>query len=801
MAIEQKNTVNNKNIPCHHCGEACDDSSIHIDNDKFFCCQGCKMVFEILQENDLCTFYDIDEHAGISLKGRKTKTYAYLDEEAVQENILDYKDNKTSKVTLYLPAIHCSSCIWLLENLYKLNESIITSRVNFLKKEIYLTFTHEISLRQIVELLVSIGYEPEINLSNLDDQLPTFERSFYYKLGIAGFAFGNIMMFSFPEYLGLGENSDTWFQSLFGYLNILLATPVLLYSGKDYLISAWQGLKQKHLNIDVPVSLGMLSIFLRSVYEIVSQTGSGYLDSFAGFVFFLLIGKWFQQKTYHRLSFERDYKSYFPLAATLVKDGTQSPISVNNLVEGDVILVRHQELIPADAIMTKGKGSIDYSFVTGEAEPVDKQVGEKIFAGGKQMGEAIELTVLKKVSQSYLVQLWNDDAFKKKGEKKASELADQIGKYFTVIILFIALATLIYWSINDRSIAFTTFTAVLIVACPCAVALSIPFTFGNVLRILARHQFYLKNTEVIERLQNTSAIVFDKTGTITLSSGNRVEFIGTPLSTQQKEAIFAIANQSTHPMSRQIANAIDTNTHDIELTDFKEITGKGVEGIVAGIPVALGSATFIKGKQDMENNGVLVKYGNKILGKFILHNEYRSGFESVLSSFQDYWKTFLLSGDDSSQKTFLAPLFKGENHLLFRQKPKDKLSFVKNLQEQGERVIMLGDGLNDAGALMQSDVGIVISENINNFTPASDAILSADKFEKLPNMVAFVNRSIKLVYFAYALAAIYNIIGLSFAARGLLSPVIAAILMPLSSITIALFGVLSSSFLAKRMGL
>lgn len=799
MEVEQNKNGSN-GLTCHHCGEQCEDESIHID-DKIFCCNGCKMVFEILQENDLCTYYDIDSNAGVSLKGKKVKTYAYLEEEEVLDKLLNYSDDKTSKVTLYLPAIHCSSCIWLLENLYKFNDAIITSRVNFLKKEIYLSFTKDISLRQVVEILVSIGYEPEINLSNLDEEQPTFERSFYYKLGIAGFAFGNIMMFSFPEYLGLGAENDAWFKSLFGYLNIFLATPVLLYSGKDYLISAWQGLKKGYLNIDVPVSIGMLSIFLRSVYEIISQTGAGYLDSFAGFVFFLLIGKWFQQKTYHRLSFERDYKSYFPLAATLVKDGTQSPISVNKLKEGDVILVRHQELIPTDSILTKGKGSIDYSFVTGEAEPINKQVGDKIFAGGKQMGEGIELTVIKKVSQSYLVQLWNDDAFKKDTEKKASQLADKIGKYFTVIILLVAIATLIYWSIYDKSIAFTTFTAVLIVACPCAVALSIPFTFGNVLRILAKHQFYLKNTDTIESLQNTTAIVFDKTGTITLPSASQVDYEGTPLSTPQKEAIFAIASQSTHPISQQIVHALDINVEKETLENFEEITGKGIKGLVNNTPIALGSSSFIKGTSDPDDKGVYVKYDHKILGKFILHDEYRPGFKTVLTSFQNYWKTFLLSGDDDNQKSFLAPLFKGNNHLLFRQKPKDKLDFVKTLQEKGERVIMLGDGLNDAGALMQSDVGIVISENINNFTPASDAILSADKFDKLPIMVAYVNKSIRLIYYAYTLATIYNIIGLSFAVQGLLSPVVAAVLMPLSSITIALFGVLSSSWLARRMGL
>ena len=431
---------------CYHCGEDCIDYKIEHD-DKLFCCEGCKTVYDILNTNGLCQYYEIDENAGISLKGKRQAGFAYLDDPEVVEQLAAYRDDKQTKISFHLPQIHCASCIWLLENLYKLNDGVLASNVNFLKKEIHITFSNETtSLRQVVELLASIGYEPAINLSSLDgDERPIINRSFFYKLGVAGFAFGNIMLLSFPEYLGLDQLANPFFFRLFGYLNIILAIPLVFYAGSDYLRSAWQGLRQKMLNIDVPISLGILSLFGRSLYEILTHTGAGYLDSLAGLVFFLLIGRWFQQRTYHNISFERDYKSYFPIAARLKTPEGEQSVSLNKLQPGDQIVIKHQELIPTDSLLVKGEAKIDYSFVTGESEPVEKVPGDKIYAGGRQMGESIELTVSRKVSQSYLTQLWNDEAFTKKVESRTSQLADRVGKAFTIVILLIAFTTLAYW--------------------------------------------------------------------------------------------------------------------------------------------------------------------------------------------------------------------------------------------------------------------------------------------------------------------------------------------------------------------
>jgi Cu+-exporting ATPase len=795
---------------CVHCNEPCPPQPIMLD-DQTFCCEGCKTVYEILNDNGLCKYYELDENAGISLKGKSQVAFAYLDEPEVRDKLIDFSDGEKTRVTFYLPQIHCSSCIWLLENLYKLNEHIYSSKVNFLKKEINIVYSEtDTTIRQVVELLDSIAYTPAINLSDLDEsERPLIERKFFYKLGVAGFAFGNIMLLSFPEYLGLDKTVDPFFFQLFGYLNIFLAIPVVFYSGRDYLTSALLGLRQRNLNIDVPISLGMLTLFLRSVFEIVAQSGAGYLDSLAGLVFFLLIGKWFQQRTYHTMSFDRDYKSYFPIAANLLEGGKERSVSLEKLQAGDCILVRNRELIPADGVLLRGAAEIDYSFVTGESAPVTVASGEKVYAGGRQLGQPIELSLTRKVSQSYLTQLWNEDAFAKDQESHASKLANKVGKYFTFAILFVAFSTLAYWVPRDISIAINAFTAVLIIACPCAVALAIPFIFGNAVRILGKQQFYLKNTNVIEALADFSAVVFDKTGTLTKRKTDQLEYVGQPLSETEKKLALAMVSRSNHPISQQLkdwflAQYPTLDDKLVQVSAWEEVVGKGIKGIACQRNIKIGSWSFMDNflKQNLpEKEGVYLQINHEIKGYFKLESNFREGIGDVFEYLEPLAPTYLLSGDNERERDLVARLFPSEDHLRFHQSPKDKLAFIQGLQDNGQTVFMMGDGLNDAGALKQSDVGVVVTENTNNFTPASDAILQADQFGRLPLFLKFAKGSIKLVFLAYSFAFLYNVIGLSFAVQGTLSPIVAAILMPLSSISIVLFGMLTSNFLARKLGL
>ncbi len=774
-------------------------------DDHPFCCTGCSFVYEILRDNDACEYYDIEKHPGVRI--RKTEIgnkYAYLDNEEIIEKLLAFSDGGISRTSFFIPSIHCSSCIWLLENLGRFNENILNSSVNFIKKKISLTYKSEkISLREIVELLVSLNYIPRISLSDIKDEGKPVKsnKHLYYQIGVAAFCFGNIMLLSMPEYLAFNYEVEQDFKQVFSWIIFGLSLPVLFYADRDYLISAYKGLRKKIINIDVPITLGIITLFTRSTWEIITQTGPGYMDSLSGLVFFLLIGKWYQNKTYQALSFERDYKSYFPIAVTVLKEDTEEFIPLNRIKTGSRLLIRNNELIPADAILAFGVGNIDYSFVSGESTPFSKQKGERIFAGGRQMGSAIEVVVEKEVAQSYLTGLWNQEFEKRNESGNLKSIINVVSQYFTIVIIVIALITGITWLILDPDIALNAFTSVLIVACPCALALTIPFTFGSAMRIFGRGGFYLKNVEAIENLTRINTIVFDKTGTITQSNKHRVEFIGN-LSKNDLMLIKSAVRQSTHPLSIAIYNSINESSAE-EPEVFNEFPGLGIACKINGMNIKIGAEKFVKDDDSLTESLaslVFVSFNDQVIGHFKISNEYRPGLKENISRLGKKYELHLLTGDNESERANLEKIFSGfTRNLHFRQSPKDKLHYIENLKLQGKNILMIGDGLNDAGALSKSNVGISIADDIYHFSPACDAILEAGKFHNLYKLLGFTRKSMNIVKVSFVISFLYNVIGIFFAAKGLLSPIIAAILMPVSSVTVVAFVTLATVLAGRRM--
>lgn len=773
---------------CTHCGDTCDSDAIR-NKDVIFCCSGCRMVYALLQDNGMGDYYRFDVNPGYSQKNNIDRSFDYLDNEKIIKSLLQFNEAGISKVSFLLPQIQCSACLWLLEHLSKFDKGIIKSSVNFHSKKATITFKDDdISLRSVVELLSKIGYEPTINYDQLDDDISTIktDKTLIYKLGLAGFSFGNIMLLSFPEYLGFDKASYLFH---LGYINIILALPVLIYSGADYLKSAYRGLRMREFNIDLPIALGMIALFGRSLYDILSQSGEGYLDSFSGFVFFLLIGRWFQSFTYQALDFDRNYKSYFPISATVKSGREWITKSLDRIIPSDIILIRNQELIPADSILMKGKARLDYSFVTGESNIITKAEGCEIFAGAKHQGESIEIKVTKAVNQSYLTQLWNEDTFKQHDKSRASKLIGGISKYFTYTVVIIATLTLLVWLILDSSMAINTFTAVLIVACPCALALSIPFTYGNILRLMAKDGFYLRNIETIEQIQDIDYVIFDKTGTLTDSKKMEVTYFGKYLNTVDRSIIKSVCSQSAHPLSKSISKyLIDAYSQEVECCE--EIIGKGLVATCLGHEIRIGSSKFIFNSSDEDHKqGVFLEFDGKYVGRFEFKHAFRENVAEIIQSLNLDFQLAVMSGDTDHESHRIKSLIGADCKIYFNQSPKNKLDKIKHLQSKGHKVMMIGDGLNDAGALKQANVGLVISDNENNFSPACDGIIEAKRFSMLFDQLNYLKTAKYIIYGAFALAFMYNSIGLYFAMSGQLSPVIAAILMPLSSITVIVYGV------------
>lgn len=784
---------------CFHCGLEIKKSDLIVFDSKDFCCKGCQTVYEIFSSNDLGCYYDFENSPGatpLDIEGK----YDFLENEKILEKLLEFHEEATAVVSLTIPHIHCSSCIWILENLQRLESGILSSMVNFNDKTVRITYHSEVvSLKKIVNMLSSIGYEPYISLENYETGIKKEDRSLTYKLGVAFFCFGNIMLLSFPEYFETNEFWIDQYKGFFRWLIFALAVPTFIYSGSGYYVSAYKSIRSGMLNIDIPIALGIIVMFIRSTADIIMGHGQGFFDSLAGLIFFMLLGKMFQIKTYNFLSFERDFKSYFPIAVTKIDHGLEQSIPIYDIVKGDRLVIRNQELIPVDGILLSADATLDYSFVTGEANAISKKSGDKVFAGGKQIGQLIEMQVLETVSQSYLTQLWSNDVFQKKVNQHFKTITDQISRYFTPILLFIAFAGFGYWIFFDVDTAFNVFTAVLIVACPCALALTAPFTFGNILRILGKKKIYLKNALVIEQLAKVDTLVFDKTGTITTTEKSTIDYQGSELLDDQILLIKNSLRASNHPLSRMLYSELP-EVDFLKMDRFEEFVGKGIEAHFEGSKIILGSPSFVGTSQPQlsTETSIHIAINDKYIGKYVFKNAYREGLQPLFSALSQNYGLHILSGDNEGERSFLETFLPKNTQLVFNQKPEQKLEYIKNLQEKGHNVMMVGDGLNDAGALAQSNVGISVSENVNVFSPACDAILDAAEFQNIDRFLKLSKQAISIIKMSFTLSLLYNVVGLSFAVTGNLLPLVAAIIMPLSTITIVSFVTIMSNYFARR---
>ncbi len=783
-------------LKCYHCGQSCEDQQFLLV-EKIFCCYGCQIVYEIINDNNLCAYYQYEPHPGVTGRQIDDEVYAYLDEERVLIKLLEFKSPTFARVLFSVPAIHCVSCIWLLENLRKLDHGILRSEVNFPQKSISIDFHPErVSLRRIANLLASVGYAPQIQLIDTHVKLPLPSNLLLIRLAVAGFCFGNVMLFSFPEYLGL-DRQDELLGIVFSWLNIALSLPVLVFSAKDYFHYAWKSFAQRQINIDVPIAVGLAALFSRSVWDIVTGFGPGYLDSFTGLVFFLLIGRWFQGKTYESLAFDRDFKSYFPLAVQKLQGLEWKPVIIYELEKDDEIRVRNLEIVPTDSRLLDLESFIDYSFVTGESRPIHAKRGDMVYAGGRLLGQAARFVVEKKTAQSHLTSLWNHESFRKREENSYQRTIDRAARIFTWAVLFIAAATSAYWYVVSPSGMWLVLTSVLMVACPCALALAAPFTYGSMLRAFGRNKLYLKNADVIERMAMVDAVVFDKTGTVTHGVNPDVKFEGS-CSLSELGAIKKLTSFSTHPLSQLISASIMEKV-DQEITFFKELPGKGIEASIQDQAFRIGSAEFAGAENvaDQRETRVWVSIGGRVRGSFRIQTSLRTGIQAMVSRLGKKCIA-LLSGDNDGERPAMSRLFGQHTELRFNQSPHDKREYIEGLQTAHHQVLMVGDGLNDAGALKQSDVGISVTDNTGVFTPSCDGILQGDRIEELDRFLRLARRSTGILRVAFAISFLYNGVALSFAVSGHLTPLVAAVLMPISSISVVTFASVAVRIAAKQ---
>ncbi|MFT5128133.1 MAG: Cu+-exporting ATPase [Rhodothermales bacterium] len=723
---------------CIHCGTACSSS---------FCCTGCEYAYDLLQGSGLGRFYALASDAGVR---PEESDFAALDDDALVARLARFCDDRNVRISLRVPAIHCVACVWLLENLHRLDPGVLASEVDLGLGQVTLTYERRrTSLRKLAELLTVIGYEPAFSLDDTRAADSAPDREALRRIALAGFCFANSMLMSIPSYLGMAAADHPVLHGTISILCLALATVALLGPGREF----WRAGKllwHRVLSIDLPLLLGMLALYGQTLWDVSSGAGHGYGDSLTGLIFFLLLGRMFQRKTHEGVRFDQDLAAYFPLRA----DGIQA---------GDEIDVRHGEIVPADGEIIGGEGLLDYSFVTGESAPVPATEGG-VFAGARQLGGALRIKVTEPVDSAYLVRLWSSR------QSQSAEPANQrwVGAFLLVVAIF-ACGSGLYWWSESPAMALRVFTAVLIVACPCGLALARPLTGGFLLRALARRGVLLRDANVLQRLGRIATLVFDKTGTLTTPDSGAMRFQG-----EFSPLIAAAAAQSGHPLCRMINREFPANSA-LSVSEFCETPGMGIEACVEGKRVRIGKS----------ENGlpqIACEIDGKPVGYFAVETALRSGIGELLTGLARRLRLVLVSGDSEHERQRFAPLF-GQAPLFFGQSPDDKAKRICELRKSGP-VLMIGDGLNDALALREADVGLAVSDDQSAFFPACGGLLLPRGLASLNQVMGLCRRSRLVIGASLCVSLLYNIFGLYFAATGLLNPLLAAVLMPLSSLSV-----------------
>lgn len=758
---------------CYHCGD--EIVTKHETDNHQFCCNGCVSVYQIINNAGLTDYYNETGTPGIN---NKNNIYLdYLSSPEVASKLISYQDANRSVIKFVLPSIHCASCVWLLERLSLLSPNIISSQVNFLSKKITIHFNHnEMSLYDVGALLLSIGYEPKLDHSKRKKKV----NHLIIRIGVAGFCFGNIMLLSFPEYLG--DDPGLMWNKFFSMLSIFLSIPIVLYSAQPFYNGVYSALKAKKVSVDLLIVLGILALLGRSMFEIFHLGQGGYLDSLAGLIFFLLIGKWFQARVFSELSFEKENASYLPLAVLRKKEGEFKMTPIKEVHKGDEIRLRNGEVIPFKCVLKSTEATIDNSFITGEELPVHVKTGDVLYCGAQVQGNLIDVLVSDSTSED-LSDLWRDN--KRSSDREEVTVNSKLIGYFTIFILLVAVGTFGYWSMYSFENAFLAATSVLIIACPCALALSAPIVYGIILRIYASRGLFVKSAQIVKKMSEVKSLIFDKTGTIT---NKRVDlkWVGVELSKNEYVAIGSIIRNSSHPLAVELGKKIKGVA---TISNYSEEVGEGLSATCNNEDYRIGTSVYVGTENIAGSTSIYVSKNSIVLGRFTLKLSIREGIEKLLKALNTTYSTYLLSGDENLVVKEYEHLFPTPYSIVKGASPEEKEAFLINKNKLAPS-LMLGDGINDSLAFKHAHIGIAVVEETGSFFPSCDGIVKSDQLQELDSFINLAKYSKWVLLSCFLFSLSYNLVGLYYAVTLSLTPLFAAVLMPVSSVSVVLLAYL-----------
>ena len=798
-------------IECNHCHLSFDEKIMIKENDLNFCCGGCQSVYHILKSENLDSFYE-------KLGNKTIKAPLQVSNDDLSkfdsENFLNSYTTITKdgfvQIDLILEGIHCAACVWLNEKVLYDTKGVIEANINFTTNKARVVFNSDIlKLSDIIKKIRSIGYNAYAYDSSIaDKEASKAKQDYFVRMMVAVVCTMNIMMLSVAKYTGFFTGMSIEVKNMIHLAEFILATPVLFFSGFVFYKGAYFGLKNRIVNMDLLVSSGATMTYVYSLFVLFGAKGESYFDSVAMIITFVLVGKYLEVIGKKSAIDTLDkIKSTLPLEAIVVKDGKKETKALNLVQVGDLIELKIGEKVPVDGKIISGNASFDESSLTGESIPVYKKTGDNIFSGTVILDSTILFEVVKDFKNSTfssIVTLLEDSLNSK---PKIQTLANKISRRFSLIILSIAFITFLVWyyfgldlgfyfeGVNQFERSFITAISVVVIACPCALALATPMASLVGISELAKKSLLFKEAKFIETIANATTVVFDKTGTLTKGEleVSFVEFFNKD--ERSINLLYSLLDSSNHPVSIAVKRYIKENfeVSNVSLEDIKNIEAKGLSARYENIEILGGNEALLKEfdvKINIHLNSKFTQYlfciDKKIVANFELKDELKDDAKELIEYLKEQnIESIMLTGDNNFVASSIAKELEISNYKA-NLTPKDKADFIKDLKNSGKTVVMVGDGVNDSVALASSDVAIAMGNSADVSMMVSDVVMLNSKLKSLKDAFIISKKTYKHIKQNLAFSLIYNTITIPIAAAGFIIPLFAALSMSLSSLVVVL---------------
>ena len=782
---------------CFHCAlpiPANCDIRVEIGGEQHpVCCPGCKAVATLIRDAGLERYYDSREQPdpGAVRPAEDAGEWQVFDREDMLAAFATRNDGR-AEATVYVGGMYCAACSWLIDASLQKLPGITSADINPVTHRLRVAWdTSSVGLGRILATLADLGYKPQPLAPDSTERPERAEqRAALKRLLVASLGMMQVMMFAVALYSGEFQGIDADMERFLRLVSFLVTTPVVFYSARPFFAGAIRGLRARRPGMDVPVSIAIGSAYVASVYATYTNGPAVWYDSVTMFVFFLTVARYLEMRARHR-SIDRSsaLASLLPNTATRLDGAERQQVPVTQLAAGDVAVIRAGESFPADGTVTAGQTSVDESMLTGESKPQPKIVGDSVMAGSVNIDGIVEMRVDVTGTDTTLGTIGRLSERARYARPAFVQLADRVASYIVIAILVIAAAVAYGWYLADPERAFVITLSVLVVTCPCALALATPAAFAAAGSRLSDLHLLVTNGNAIETLSRATHVVFDKTGTLTRGMPEVVETVVHDPDFEERYCLqlaAALEIASTHPIARAFAHY----ESGIEASGLEVIVGKGVEGEADGRHWKLGNAAFVPGadtaSHDDDATRVFLGTGGHLVATFTVADTLRSDSANTLKILRKMGlSTSLVSGDGEAQVARAAAAL-GISDARSRCTPDDKLQRIHALQQRGEVVVMVGDGINDAPVLAGADVSIAPSHAASLAQSSADVLMLGDTLHPIVTLMQAARNTMRIVRQNLTWAIVYNLSAVPLAAAGFVPPWLAAIGMSTSSLVVVL---------------